>query len=139
MAMHKFEKELVNMTKPEVSQLKHQDMLADAIIKAKGKSVISWWWLCIPLYILSMLLMKTIFMPGTTLISNIYELRGREKYSSVLFFIVLPVVFIAVNFMSIRKVYLLSGNPKPFNFLLSVWYNVLMILFSVLILIIYSL
>ena len=38
MKMKNFENILIQMTKPEVSQLKHQDILANAIIKAKDKS-----------------------------------------------------------------------------------------------------
>ena len=139
MEMKNFEKKLIQMTKPEVSQLKHQEMLANAITKAKDKSVVSWWWLCIPLYIIATLLMKTFFMPGATLISNIYELTGREKYSSVLFFLILPIVFIIINFTSIRKIYLLSGSPKTISFIRAIWFNALIIILSILILIIYSL
>lgn len=134
-----FEKKLIQMTKPVVSELKHQEILADAITKAKDKSVLSWWWLSVPLYIIATLLMKTVFMPGTTLISNIYELTGRARYSSLLFFLIIPIVFIILNFISIRKIYLLSGSPKTVRFLLGIWYNVLIIIFSILILIIYSL
>ncbi len=59
MEMKNFEDKLFHMTKPEVSQLKHQDMLANAITKAKDKSVLSWWWLSIPLYLITTLLMKS--------------------------------------------------------------------------------
>lgn len=139
MEMKKFEETLLQMTKPEVSRLKHQDILAKAITKAKDKSILSWWWLSIPLYILATLLMKSFFMPSTTLISNLNDLTGKQKYSSVLFFAVLPVIFIIINFMSIKNIYFLSGSPKSINFLKSVWFNVLIIIVSVLILIIYSL
>ncbi len=139
MEMKNFEEKLIQMTKPEVSQLKHQDMLANAITKAKDKSVVSWWWLCIPLYIITTLLMKTFFMPGTTFISNIYKLTGKDKYSSILFFLLLPIVFIIINFISIRKIYLLSGSPKATNLIYAIWFNVLIIIFSILVLIIYSL
>ena len=139
MEMKNFEEKLIQMTKPEVSQLKQQEMLANAITKAKDKSVVSWWWLCIPLYIIATLLMKTFFMPGTTLISNIYELTGRERYSSIIFFLILPIVFIIINFISIRKIYLLSGSPKTINFIRAIWFNALIIIFSILVLIIYSL
>ncbi len=134
-----FEEKLVQMTKPEVNQLKHQDMLAKAIANAKDKTVLSWWWLVIPLYVISMLLMKTLFMPDTTLISNIHDLTTRQKFVTWIFFLILPVFFILLNLISIRKVYHLSGNPKSFIFLKAVWPNIIMILFSILILIIFSL
>jgi len=139
MEMQKFEEKLIQMTKPDVLHLKHEDMLANAITKAKDKSVVSWWWLCIPLYIIATLLMKTFFIPGTTLISNILKLTGKEMYSSVLFFFLLPIVFITINFISIRKIYLLSGNPKTVNFIFSIWFNAVVIIFSMLVILIYLL
>ena len=139
MEMKKLEETLSKMTKPEISQLKHQDMLANAITRGKDKSVLSWWWLSIPLYILATLFMKSFFMPGTTLISNLNDLEMKQKYVSVLFFIILPIVFIGLNLMSIKRIYFLSGSPKSISFLKVVWFNVLIIIASVLILIVYSL
>ncbi len=136
--MESFEKKLTQMTKPGVTQLKHQDLLANAIIKAKDKSVLSWWWISIPLYIIAALLMKSVFMPHTTLISNLQEFVSKEKYLSFLFFLILPIVFIVINFISIRKLYFLSGSPNKLYFLRTVWFNVLIIICSILILIIYS-
>jgi len=137
--MENFEETLFKMTKPEVSQLKHQDTLANAITKAKDKSALSWWWLSIPLYMLATLLMKSFFMPSTTLMSNLHDLTSKEKYSSVFFFVFLPIIFIAINFISIKNIYFLSGSPKSLNFFQAVWFNVLIIIASILILIIYSL
>jgi hypothetical protein len=134
-----FEKRLKDITKPDIKELKHENMLADAIINAKDKSVVSWWWLSVPLFIILMMLMKSIYMPGTTLITNIHELAGREKYMSLVFFLISPVVFIIVNVFSIRKIYFLSGSPKSMNFLEIIWFNILIIALSVLILLIYSL
>jgi len=139
MEKENFEKKLSDMTKPEIPDLKHEDLLAGAIINAKDKSVVSWWWLSVPLFIIMMLLMKSFYMPGTSLISNIHELAGKEKYMSLIFFLISPIVLIVVNLLSIRRIYYLSGNPKPVNFLETVWFNVLIILLSFLILIIYSL
>ncbi len=132
-----FEEKLKQITKPEIDQLKHQDMLSDAVIKSRDKSVVSWWWLVIPLYIISTLLMKSIYMPNSTLISNIKEFISRQKFTSVLLFLILPVVFIFLSSLNIRKIYFLSGNPKSMKFLMSVWLDILMILFSILILFIY--
>ena len=137
--MENFEETLFKMTKPEVSQLKHQDTLANAVTKAKDKSALSWWRLSIPLYILATLLMKSFFMPSTTLISNLHDLTSTQKYSSVFFFVFLPIIFIAINFISIKNIYFLSGSPKSLNFFQAVWFNVLIIIASILILIIYSL
>ena len=134
-----FEENLKQMTKPEVDQLKHQDMLAKAVTNAKDRSVISWWWLSIPIYLITMLLMKSFYVPETSLISNLHDLTTKQKLLSVIFFFIIPVVFIVINFISIRKVHILCGNPKTFSFLLTVWFNILMIFLSVIVLIIYSL
>jgi hypothetical protein len=127
------------VTKPEIQGLKHEAMLADAIINAKDKSVVSWWWLSVPVFIILMLMMKSTFMPGTTLISNMHELESNQKYMSLIFFLISPLILIIINAFSIRKIYFLSGNPKSINFLGTIWVNILIITFSILILIIYSL
>ena len=105
-----FEKKLSEMTKPEMPQLKHENMLANAIINARDKSVVSWWWLSVPVFIILMLMMKSTFMPVTTLISNMHELESSQKYMSLIFFLISPVVLIIINVASIMKIYLLSGN-----------------------------
>jgi len=134
-----FEEKLFKMTKPEVNQLKHQDMLADAITNAKDKSVVSWWWINVPLFIIAMLTMKSVYMPHITLISNIHELKSKQPVSSLIFFLIVPICIIIFNTWSIRKVWSLSDNPKDSNSIQTLWVNVLMIIFSIIVLIIYSL
>jgi hypothetical protein len=126
------------MTKTEVNQLKHQDMLAKAIANAKDKTVLSLWWLIIPLYIITILLMKSLFMPNTILSSSIHDLLIRQRFVAYTFFIFIPIIFIMINTISIRKIYFLSGSPKSITFLKTIWLNVLIIFFSILILIVYS-
>ena len=82
--------------------------------------------------------MKSFYMPDSTLISGIHEWAGKERFLSVLAFLILPVVFIILNAISIRRIYFLSGNPKTIYFLQAVWFNVLIIIFSIFILVIYS-
>jgi hypothetical protein len=134
-----FEKKLSEMTKPEMPQLKHENMLANAIINAKDKSVVSWWWLSVPIFIILMLMMKSTFMPGTTLISNMNDLESKQKLISVAFFLISPVILIIINVLTIRKIHFLSGSPKSLSFLEAVWFNILIIAVSAFILIIYSL
>ena len=134
-----FEKQLADMTKPDVKGLKHEDMLATAIINACDKSVVSWWWISVPVFIILMLIMKSTFMPGTTLISAMHELESSQKYLSLIFFLISPIIMIIINAMTVRKIHFLSGSPKSINFLETIWFNVLVIALSVLILIIYSL
>jgi hypothetical protein len=139
MEKDEFEKKLFQMTKPEVDQLKHQDMLADAITNSKDKTVLSLWWLIIPVYSIMMFLMKSLYMPGATLSSSIHVLMTKQIFVAHLFFLISPLIFILINIISIRKVYILSGSPKSLNFLKTVWLNVLIIIFSIFVLIVYSL
>jgi hypothetical protein len=134
-----FEEKLIKMTKPEVNNLKHQDMLAKAITNAKDKSVLSWWWLSIPLYIIAAFLIKTLFVPHTTLLSNINEFANKHKYSSLFIFLLIPIVFIIINFVSVRKIYFLASSPKAISFLKPDWFNVLIIIASILVILIYTL
>lgn len=138
MKMENFEDKLTRMTKPEVNQLKHQNMLANSISKAKDGSVLSLWWLSIPLYIIAVLLMKTVFMPHTTLFSNLHDLTEKNKYSSLLVFLLFPLIFITINIISIRKTYFLLGSAWTVNFFKAVWANILVIICSIIVLIIYS-
>lgn len=127
------------MSKPEVTELKHENMLANAIIRAKDKSVLSWWWLSIPLYLIAALLMKSFFMRHSSLVSNMREMAVRDKITSTLIFLALPVIAIIMNFIDIRKIYILSGRHRSIIFFRAIWLNLLMIAASILILIIYSL
>jgi hypothetical protein len=139
METQNFEKILTEMEKPEIHNLKHEDMLSRSIINAKDKSVVSWWWLSVPVFIILMLLMKSTFMPGTTLISNMHELESSQKYISFIFFLISPLVLIIINAYTIRRIHFLSGSPRSINFLGTIWFNVLIIVFSILIILIYSL
>jgi len=133
-----FEKKLKEMGKPEITQLKHEDLLSDSIINARDKSVVSWWWLSVPIFIILMLLMKSTFMPGTNLFSEMHELKSNQKLISIIFFLISPVILIVINTLTIRKIHFLSGSPKSFTFIGVVWFNLLTIVVSAFILIIYS-
>jgi hypothetical protein len=139
METQNFEKKLKEMGKPEIQNLKHEDMLSRSIINAKDKSVVSWWWLSVPVFIILMLMMKSTFMPGTSLISNMHELESSQKYLSLTFFLISPLALIIFNAFTIRKIHFLSGSPKSISFLGTIWVNVLIIVFSLFILLIYSL
>jgi hypothetical protein len=127
------------MEKPEISVLRHEEIISKAIVSAREKSVVSLWWLSIPIFIILMLLIKSVYMPGTTLISNLHELSSGDKYMSLIFFLITPVILIIINILTIRKTHFLSGNPEFLSFLKVVWSNVLIIALSLLILLFYSL
>jgi len=124
-------------------QLNEQDnpgkLLEKALSNARDKSVVSGWWISIPVYIIAMLFMKTVFMPDTTLISNIDELAVKEKYSLIFFFLVIPVSLLLLNLLSIWRIYSLSGSLKRSHFFRPVWQNIVIIILSIVVLIIYAL
>ncbi len=137
METENFEEKLRQMTKPEVTYLKHQDMLADAIIRANDKSALSWWWISIPLYIIAAFIMKSMFMPQATLVSSIHTFAHENIFLSVFLFLIIPLCFILLNFFTIRKIFKLSGNIFTLKLIEIVWLNFLVIAACIFILLIY--
>jgi hypothetical protein len=134
MDIKEFEDSLTQMTKPEVNQLNHENMLAKEMTKAKDRSVVSIWWLAIPLYILAMLLMKALFNPAGNFFNYLVELVFFQKYMSITLFYIIPGVLILVNIWSIWKIYTIVGQPPSIRFIKSVWLHVLIIILSLIIL-----
>jgi hypothetical protein len=134
-----FEKKLEDMTKPQIQELKLESKLDDAINNAKDKSVVSWWWLSVPAFLILMLMIKSAFMQGSTVISNIHELKTSQKYMSMIFFLISPLLIIIINIFTIRRIHFLCSSRKSFNLLGKLWFNVLTIAFALLVIIIYSL
>lgn len=135
--MERFEDLLSNMSKPEVSELKHASLLAKAITNAKDKTVVSFWWLLIPLYVLAALAMKSIYMPNNSFLDNLHALSSKDSYTSLLLFFVLPILLIIINTLTIRKIYFLSGKPNLSGFIKHVYTQIIFIITSLLLLIIY--
>jgi hypothetical protein len=134
-----FEMKLTKMTKPRIPFLKHEDMLGKAIVNAKDKSVVSLWWLSVPAFIVLMLIIKSVYMPGTTFASNMKVMEQQNEFVSILFFLLSPVVLIIINAFSIRKIYFLSGSPKSAAFLQAAWLNIMVIVFALVVLMMYLL
>ncbi len=139
MAIENFEETLSKMTKPEISELKHEDMLPGIIMKAKDKSVVSFWWLCIPLYVIAAFVMKSLFVPNASFLSVFNELASSKRYTAILLFFVLPLILIAVNLLSIKQLTFLYASLKRKEFIKTIFVELLIIIFSLLVLIIYFL
>lgn len=135
--MANFEDTLTQMTKPEVPELKHKNILANAIIRTKSKSAVSWWWISVPLYVICAFVMKSLYMPHATLASNLKALASKDKYAAFLFFLTVPLVLIVVNVFSIKEIYFLSGSPRTIRFFKTISGNVSLIVLSVIIIIIF--
>jgi drug/metabolite transporter (DMT)-like permease len=101
--MEDFEKMLTDISKPEIKQLKHQDLLADQIMRSKNRTVLSFWWLLIPLYIIATLTMKTLYMK-TSLKQEIGLFKTNNPILSILLFLMVPVLTIIFNaFISAKR------------------------------------
>jgi len=135
--MTTFEETLSGMTTPEVPELKHQALLADAIARGKSTSVLSLWWISIPIYVTALFLMKSAYMRNTTLLSNLHEFFARSRYLAAGFFVVAPAVLIVMNAASIRRIYFLSGSPRSAAFIRETWFQAAVIVASLIVLFIY--
>jgi len=127
------------MTKPEVPKMKHEESFANLIIKTKGRVAVSFWWLCIPLYVIAALVMKTFYVPGITFMSVLHELTSTKSYTGILLFIVLPVVLIIANFISIWQLYFLYSSLTKTGFVKTIARELIIIIISLLVLSIYFL
>jgi hypothetical protein len=134
MSTENFEDILKNMEKPDVNDLKHAAMLPGMISKTKGRSVVSLWWLFIPLYVIATLLMKSFYVPGTSLTSLLHDFASSKTYTSVLLFYILPVLLIIINIASIKQLYFLYGSLTKTGFLKIVWSQLIIIIISLLVL-----
>ncbi|MHA4811432.1 hypothetical protein ACX0G9_25250 [Flavitalea flava] len=124
------------MSKPKVSDLKHQDMLGDAISQAKRKMVLSIWWLSVPLFLITSLVMETLYKTGTTLNSGLHQLTAHNPILPVLSLLLLPMCIMLVNALHVTKVYRIL-RPGRQELISMTWQNLLMIIISLIILIIY--
>jgi hypothetical protein len=134
MSIENFEDTLMNMEKPDVHELKHEAMLPDIIARTKDRSVVSLWWLFIPLYIIAMLVMKSLYVPNTSLFSFLHDFADQQTSTSVLLFNILPVLLIIINIISVKQLYFLYGSLTKAAFLKIVWSQVFIIIISLLVL-----
>lgn len=134
--MEDLEKILADMSKPEIGNLKHQDLLAKNILNARRKTVLSWWWICIPLYVLSALIMKGFYKHSSSLAQNLSELAIKNKYLVYLFFVGVPAIVIIINAATIFKIYSIAGLSKS-SVVKRMLPNMLMIVLALVALVIY--
>jgi len=135
--MQEFEVRLKQVEKPVVHDLRHQDVLAIAVADARSRSVVSWWWLAVSLYSLAALLMKTLFVPQETLTRNLHEFAMRDGWLSIVVFLILPGLSIAVNLPTMMRIYRESGKPRASRLLRITWLNVAVVIVSVVVIFIY--
>ena len=132
-----FENMLNNISGPEIKSLRHEDLLARAIIRNKHKAAVSFWWLSIPIYIIAAFVMKSTFMPGTSFISILHGLISKDGYTVILIFIVIPAALIVTNMISLINLYRLSGKPAAIKLLQAEYINVIFTVILIILMIIY--
>ena len=69
MKMEKFEDILNQMSKPDVGELRHEEMLAKGITKVMARSRVSLWWVSIPVYLIVAFVIKSFFTPDLSVTS----------------------------------------------------------------------
>lgn len=134
METSEFENKLHHMSKPEINQLSHQNLVAHAISRAKEKSVVSLWWLAIPAFVIIMLWMKSMYMPQHRFFTYLKETISGQPPLMVFIFYFVPVILTLVNAWTIKKTNYLLGGPGIFKLLQAVGHNVVMILLALFIL-----
>jgi hypothetical protein len=134
-----FEKQLIEMAKPEITRLAHEDLLVKAITNANAQTTVSLWWLSIPIYFLASFLMKLYFVRGSTLSSTFLDFLDKNSYTAVLLLVIIPLLLILVNLRSLRKMHIAANGNMRIIPLRSIVAHCLFILVSIIILLIYVL
>ena len=137
MENNKFEEELTQMSKPEVHELKHARLVTEILRNAGDGSVLSAWWLSIPVYILAMLCMQALYLPHSHPLHLLRQLIRGQDWTFLLFFAVVPAVCAIANAILLRKIWFLSGSPGIVGLLRVGWRQILVMLLCALILFIY--
>jgi hypothetical protein len=128
--MDEFEKKLEEMSKPEIQDLKHQNMLANQIIHEKRKTALTWWWVVLPLYVTATFVMKSLYFPGAGLFKFLGEFILANGRGSFFLFVLLPLFTIIINIQSIRKLYFYSGDSFDATFILNSLFKLFLIILS---------
>ncbi len=134
--MKSFEETLVAMPKPEVRELKHQEAFLHAITKIRDWNVVSLWWVLIPLYVLAMLVMHSLYMPISGFRSGLRELTGKGGIVVPVISIGVPALLLVVNALKIRTLYSLCGGRPSRTFVRAMIVPLLVIVLCLLCLII---
>lgn len=134
-----FEKELLELKKPYVSKLGHEDMLSNAIINSKRKAAISVWWLSIPAYVICALLMWHFYHPGSSLGSALKEFINKDSYLAPLIFVLIPLTVVCANIINILNIYSLHRNKGGIKLMKKIALHVLFSFISFIIMIIFLL
>ena len=135
-AMDDFEKKLIEMSKPEVTRLKHQEILSKELFMTRHRNAVSWWWLGIPLYIVAALIMKSVYFPTEGLQAGIRQLKNHNKSLTYLAFVVVPLLLILINAVNIFKLSRII-KTRDLYFLKAIRVSLIILALSIIVLIIF--
>lgn len=108
--MKNFENILSEISKPEIGELKHQDMLADRMIRVKRKTAYTWWWILLPFYIIATLMLKSLYFGNYPPEHFLKQFLVRNNTISFLLFAGLPAITAVIHFLELRKINFYSGS-----------------------------
>jgi len=136
--MNEFEDKLERLSKPEITNLKHEAMISEQVINMKRKTALSWWWVLFPVYFVAILIMKSFYFPGRNTFGYLTEFIANYPYFSFMVLAILPVLTIVINLLAIKKIWLYSVADRPgINFLRLTLFPALLILISTMIIVTY--
>lgn len=121
--MDDFEKILEQMSKPEIKHLQHEELLSKIISNAKEYSVLSFWWMSIPVYVIALFIMKTFFMPSSNVLEGLRSFKNDHHLAALLLFFIVPLILCVINLLSIKKLFQLTENISYTFQLKQVWTN----------------
>jgi hypothetical protein len=125
MENNKLEERLEQMSKPRLPELKHSELLFTQIISNRERTVVSGWFLSIPLFIVAVLIMKARYFQGEGYLVYLQQFIIQQKLLSVLFFVAIPILILVFMVTGIRKVRYLAGKPRFADFLRLIWIQLL--------------
>ena len=134
--MDDFEKTLMEMSKPKLTRLRHQEILSKELFMNRHRNAVSWWWLGIPLYIVTALVMKSVYSPTGSLEAGIRQLKNHNKSLTYLAFVVVPVLLILINAVNLFKIGRMI-KTRDLYFLKAIQVNLIILVLSVVVLIIF--
>ncbi len=110
MIMDKFEKKLQEISKPEIQELKHQQIIMERILAQNRKTALTWWWAFIPLYVMAAFIMKSWYIPAGGTLTYIKEFISGNPSLSFILFGGLPFLAMLVNMLGVKNIYFYSGS-----------------------------
>lgn len=116
------------MSKPSVPPLRHAELLPGAIRGAEDRAALSAWWLSIPLFVLAMVGVRTLYGLRGGPFRWLHRIFREQQMLFLALFVIAPLALVVFNIVGMRRIYYLSGDPPFGSFLRMTWKNWVVIL-----------